>query len=380
MKTAFAAAAAGAFAAALLGCGNTYFTDWRPSYYHELIRVGDPQNEVGARSLALGGAGRAGLYEPAAAVSNPAALAFIRRPSVSMGGGYYSRILTVQPGEEDPRAEASSGSFAPSFAAGVLPVAGGKVVLGGAAWVPNDYAYRLGKGAGNEIKSTGTLYAVGPTAATRWGPFALGFGADYLLGAQNLSFPPRDAAAGSYRSGGYDVRGAIMARGEAAPGWTVAACAFGRKGAALNVTGARSFDLTLPPAAGAALGVTYGHIAVYGDYIYTFYDMMRTGEPTIAAVLGSVVYPVGWGMAGAEYTTAGGAVARAGVAYRPWFIQYANGSKPVSLRYAMGGGWPLAGKRGRLDAALSYGRRGALTPDGYLVDELELALSFNYFW
>ena len=374
-----ASVALAALAALGGGCGNRYFVDWPASYRHELLHVGDAPTAPGARALALAEAGRADAYGAEAAFGNPAALARLERPAAAAGVGWRERGLSVQPAGETTLAQSFVSSFAPAYASGAYPIIPRRLALGGAIWTPHDYAYRLGGSGAGDFESRGALYAAGPAAAAAFGPLAVGVGADFLWGSERIT-----SSLAAYRdvdltARGYDCRASLTAAGDVKPAWRLAVAAFGRKGAALDFTGTSSYDLHLAPAAGAAVSVRAHSVNVHVDYVYYFYEAMTTSDAQLRQIIDTVVADVGWAMAGAEYVTAGGAVARAGFGYRPWFIRYGH-THPVSLRYGFGGGWPVWARHGRLDAALGYGRRGALDDDGYVADELELSCGFNYFW
>jgi len=368
-------------ALAVLSCGNNYFTDWPPSYRQELIAVGDVRQEVGARALALAGAGRAGIYGADAAASNPAALAALEGPALSGGGGYVSRGLTVQPDPGDLRAQSFSGSFADGYVAAAWPVSPGRGAVAAALWTPNDYTFQLGgEGAGGSIVSRGALYAAGPAAAVRVAGVALGVAGDFLWGGQTLSSGVAGVGNADVSARGYDIRAGVQKDIELAPGWDLAVAGLGRKGGDVHFRGSAAYDVVFPPAAGVAFSLRAHSINVHADYIYTFYGEMRSSDGGLSRVIEAATRDVGWAMVGAEYVTASGAVARAGFGYVPWYILSARGRGVNSLRYGFGGGWPMMARRGRLDAALAYGRRGALDVDGYFLDTVEFQLGVNYFW
>jgi len=359
-------------------CGNTYWADAPASYRHEALHVGEVRAGVSARSVGLADAGRAGTYGADATVNNPAALANLTGPALSLGGGYWSRALNSQPSPEDLRAQSYYGSFAPTYAAAAYPLAPKRLAVAAAAWVPTDYAYYLGGGGSGTIASRGALYALSPAVAAKIGPAAIGVGGDALIGAQHLQTPaatPRDLSAR-----GYDLRASAALDHEIKPGWKWAACAFGRLGQQLRFTGDRAFNLEVGPAAGGAFTLKAESVNVHLDYVYTFYNRSRSDDAELTRTLAATTRDVGWAFAAAEYVTAGGAIVRSGVAYRPWYIKSGEHHDTKSLRYGMGAGLPTAERHGRLDAALSYGRRAALDVDGYYVDEIEGALSYNYFW
>ncbi|NIT35069.1 MAG: hypothetical protein GTN49_00985 [candidate division Zixibacteria bacterium] len=375
------AAAALATALFLSSCGNVYYRDWSPSYRQETIHLGEVSHVVDARSVGLAGAGRASVYGAEAAVSNPAALASLRGGAVSAGGGYRFWGYNLQPAPEDVQAESFVGSFAGSYAAGAWALAAERFAVGGALWTPHDYTYEVGgEGMGGEMKSRGALRAVGPAMAVRaWG-LSLGLGADFLWGRQTITSDQEGFAGFDGRGKGYDVRASAMKRFDVAPGWRLSAAALGKKGAAVDFTGEADYDVQFPPSAGAAFSLKAYSISVHVDYLYTFYSAMDASDDDVARVIDAVARDAGWASLGAEYVTAGGAVARAGLSYRPWYIRNAASRRVDSWRYAIGGGWPALDRHGRLDVGLGYGRRGELASDGYFADIIELQATFNYFW
>lgn len=360
-----------------LACGNTYWADAPASYRHEALKLGEVRPGVGARAISLADAGRAGLYGADAVVNNPAALATLAAPAVSLGSGYWSRGLNAQPSPEDLRAQSYYSSWAPSYAAAAYPLVPRRVTAAAAVWIPTDYSYFLG-GDNQKIVSRGALYAFSPAVAAAFGPAMLGIGGDALIGGQRLQLPGANPENVSAR--GYDVRGSAGVGGDLRRGWRWSACALGRWGQHLRFGGDRSLDLDVGPAAGGAFTLKAESINIHLDYIYTFYNRSRISDAALASTLAATTRDVGWASAGAEYVTAGGAILRTGAAYRPWYIKSGANHDTKSLRYGMGVGLPTAERHGRFDAALSYGRRAALDVDGYYVDEIEAALSYNYFW
>lgn len=372
-----------ALAAALtaVSCGNLYYRDWPPSYRHESIRVGEALPHADARSVGLAGAGRAGVYGAEGAIANPAALANLRGSALSGGGGYRYYGYDVQPDQAGFKAQSFFGSFAGTYAAAAWAASPEKFALGGALWTPYDYTYEIGgPGEGGEITSRGALRAVGPAAAFNALGVSWGAAADFLWGRQTFTSTEAGYASTDVRGRGYDVRASAMKRFELAPGWRLAAAALGRKGAAMRFSDGSAYDVTFPPAAGAAVSVKAYSINVHLDYIYTFYSAMEAGDDDVERVIDAAARDAGWASAGGEYVLDSGAVARAGVSYRPWYISDGMSRRVDGYYYSMGGGWPMWGRHGRFDAALSYGRRGALDRSGYQADVIDFQASLNYFW
>ena len=367
-------------AAAWLGCGNNYFQDWPASYREETIRLGDVRNEVGPRAAGLAGAGRAAAYGPEAAVSNPAALAALGGHAAAAGAGYRSTALNVQPGPDDTRAQSYWGTFTPSYAAGAYAVAPRRFVVGGALWMPNDFTYTMGKAGTGRVESRGSLRAVGPAAAVNVGGVMFGAGGDYLWGGQDISASVPGVATSAARASGYDYRASVRKDWALAPGWTLAAAAFGRRGARVRWAGDAGYDVQYAPQAGGAVSVRARSISVHMDGLYSFYSRMSSTDAGVEHVVRAVTRDVGWASGGAEYVTSGGVIVRGGISYRPWYILNPNSHGVKSLLYAMGAGWPMMKRHGRLDAALNYGRRGALDVDGYYADVISFELGFGYFW
>ena len=373
----------GALAAALtaVSCGNLYYRDWPPSYRHETIRVGEPLPRADARSVGLADAGRAGVYGAEAAVANPAALANLRGSALSGGGGYRYYGYDVQPDQAGLKAQSFFGSFAGTYAAAAWAASPEKFALGGALWTPYDYTYEIGgPGTGGEITGRGALRAVGPAAAFNALGISWGAAADFLWGSQKFTSSEGGYESAEGRGRGYDVRASAMKRFELAPGWRVAAAALGRKGAAMRFSDGSAYDVRFAPAAGAAVSVKAYSVNVHLDYMYTFYSAMEAGDDEVAFVIDASARDAGWASAGGEYILDSGAVARAGVSYRPWYIRDGTSRRVDGYYYSMGGGWPMWGRHGRFDAALGYGRRGALDLNGYQADAIDFQASLSYFW
>jgi hypothetical protein len=140
------------------------------------------------------------------------------------------------------------------------------------------------------------------------------------------------------------------------------------------------YDVQFPPSAGVAFSLKAQSINVHVDYIYTFYESMNSSDGGVASLIAARARDVGWASLGGEYVTDGGAIVRAGFGYKPWYVRDGTSGGVDSYHYAMGGGWPVIERRGRLDAALTYGRRGALDPNGYFVDFMEFQAGLNYYW
>lgn len=370
-------------AAALVtaSCGDLYYEDWAPSYSQETIRLGEVRHDADARSLGLAGAGRAAVYGAEAAVTNPAALASLGGGALCGGGGYRFWSYTVQPDHEVPAAQSFFGSFSGSYGCGAWPVAPGRFVVGGAVWTPYDYTYEIGgEGTGGEIRSRGALRAVGPALGVRALGLSWGAAADFLWGGQKITSDQAGVANVDLRGRGYDVRASASRSFDLAPGWRLSAAALGKKGAAVRFANGGGYDVRFPPSAGVAFSLKAQSINAHVDYVYTFYESMDSSDDELAGLMAAVTRDVGWASLGGEYVTDGGAVVRAGLSYRPWYIRDARSRGVDSYRYAMGGGWPVMDRRGRLDAALTYGRRGALDLNGYFVDLMEFQAGLNYYW
>jgi hypothetical protein len=377
-----AAAAWCAAAFVMASCGNIYYEDWGPSYRQETIRLGEVRHEADARSLGLAGAGRAAVYGAEAAVTNPAALASLRGPAACGGGGYRFWAYTVRPDDEDPAAQSFFGSFSGSYGAGAWPVAPGRLVVGGALWTPHDYTYDMGGGeaADNEIKSRGALRAVGPALGVRaWG-LSWGAAGDFLWGGQKITSDQAGVENVDLGGRGYDVRASATKDFDLAPGWRLSAAALGKKGAAVRFANGDDYDVRFPPSAGVAFSLKAQSVNVHVDYVYTFYEAMESSDDDLGGLMAAVTRDVGWASLGGEYVTDGGAVVRAGFGYKPWYIRDARYRGVDSFHYAMGGGWPAMNRHGRLDAALTYGRRGALDLNGYFVDLIGFQAGLNYYW
>lgn len=374
-----AAAAACSSALAAASCGNIYYDDWPASYGQETMRLGEVRHEADARSTGMAGAGRAAVYGAEAAVTNPAALASLQGPAAAGGGGYRFWAYTVQPDGDAPAAESFPGSFAGSYAAGAWPIAAERLVVGGALWTPHDYTYDIGggEGANHEIKSRGALRAVGPALAARALGVSWGVAGDFLWGGQKITSDQAVENA-DIHGRGYDVRASAAKSFDLAPGWRLSAAALGKKGA--KVRFGDGYDVRFPPSAGVAFSLKAQSINVHVDYIYTFYESMESSDDGVASVIAGAARDVGWASAGGEYVTDGGAIVRAGFGYKPWYVRDATYGGVDSYHYAMGGGWPVMDRRGRLDAALTYGRRGALDQNGYFVDFMEFQAGLNYYW
>jgi len=378
-RAAWAGAVAAAAAAA--GCGNLYYRDWPPSYRHETVHLGEVRQEVDARAVGMAGAGRASIYGAEAVISNPAALTALRGGAVSGGGGYRHWNYEVQPDQEGIKAQSFFGSFAGAYGAAAWPLVPERFAVGGAVWAPHDYTYEIGgEGEAGEITSRGARRAAGPAAAVRLGGLSCGLGADYLWGGERITSSEPGFEEVDARGRGYDVRLALGGKFEAAPGWRVAAMAVGKKGADVRFTGERSYKVRFPPTAGAAISVSARSVNVHLDYLYTFYEATEAEDEEVARVLAATARDAGWGAAGAEYVLASGAVARAGFGYRPWYIRDGSRRRVYWLHYALGGGWPILDRHGRLDVGLGYGRRGALDPNGYSTDVIEFQATVDYFW
>lgn len=377
-----AAAAACLSAPAFVSCGNIYYEDWAPSYRQEAIRLGEVRHEADARSAALAGAGRAAVYGAEAAVTNPAALASLRGPAVSGGGGYRFWAYTVQPDDEDPAAESFTGSFAGAYAAGAWPVAAERFVVGGAVWTPHDYTYEMGGGeaADGEIRSRGALRAAAPALAVRAPWLSLGVGGDFLWGGQKITSDRAGVENVDVHGRGYDVRASAARSFDLAPRWRLSAAALGKRGATVRFADGDDYDVRFPPSAGIAFSLKAYSVNVHADYVYTFYESMESSDAELAGLMAAVTRDVGWASLGGEYVTDGGAVVRAGFGYKPWYIRDARYRAVDAFHYAMGGGWPIWDRHGRLDAALTYGRRGALDLNGYFVDLIEFQAGLNYYW
>ncbi len=377
-----AAAAACACALAVASCGNVYYQDWPPSYRQETIRLGEVRHEADARSSGMAGAGRAAVYGAEAAVTNPAGLASLRGPAAAGGGGYRFWAYTVHPDGEDPPAESFPGSFAGAYAAGAWPVAAERFVVGGALWTPHDYTYNIGGGdaSAGEIRSRGALRAVGPALAARAAGVSWGVAGDFLWGGQKITSDQADIADVDLHGRGYDVRASAARAFDLAPGWRLSAAALGKRGATVRFGDGSAYDVRFAPSAGVAFSLKAQSVNVHVDYIYTFYESMDSSNERVADLIEAVTRDVGWASAGGEYVTDGGAIVRAGFGYKPWYIRNATYGGVDSYLYAMGGGWPMWERRGRLDAALTYGRRGALDLDGYFVDHMEFQAGLNYYW
>ena len=364
-----------------VSCGNLYYRDWPASYRHETIRVGEARPDADARSVGLAGAGRAAVYGAEGAIANPAALANLKGSAVSAGGGYRYWGYDVQPEQAGLRAQSFFGSFAGSYAAAAWAAVPEKLVVGGALWTPYDYTYEVGgTGTGGEITSRGALRAVGPAAAFSALGLSWGAAADFLWGSQTFTSTGGEYATEEVRGRGYDVRASAMKRLELAPGWRLAAAVLGKKGAVMRFTDGSAYDVRFPPAAGAALSIKAYSVNVHLDYTYTFYSSMEAGDAEVAREIDAAARDVGWASAGAEYVTSSGAVARAGFSYRPWYIRDGMARGVDGFYYAMGGGWPVWERRGRFDAAMGYGSRGALDLNGYEADVIDFQASLNYFW
>ncbi len=375
-------AAACLSALAVASCGNIYYEDWAASYRQETMRLGEVRHEADARSTAMAGAGRAAVYGAEAAVTNPAALASLRGPAAAGGGGYRFRAYTVQPYASDPAAESFFGSFAGSYAAGAWPIAAERLVVGGALWTPNDYTYEMGGGeeADHEIKSRGALRAIGPALGLRALGVSWGVAGDFLFGGQKITSDQAGVENVDIHGRGYDVRASAAKSFDLASGWRLSAAALGKKGANVRFADGEGYDVRFPPSAGVAFSLKAQSINVHVDYIYTFYESMESTDDLVARANAAAARDVGWASVGGEYVTDGGAVVRAGFGYKPWYVRDALLHGVDSYHYAMGGGWPVMDRHGRLDAALAYGRRGALDPNGYFVDFMEFQAGLNYFW
>jgi hypothetical protein len=370
-----------AAALAALSCGNLYYRDWPPSYRHETILVGEARPDADARSLGLAGAGRAAVYGAEAAVANPAALAYLRGSAASAGGGYRRWGYDVQPDQAGLRAQSFFGSFAGAYAAAAWAAAPERLALGGALWTPYDYTYEVGgPAAGGEMTSRGALRAAGPAAAFNALGVSWGAAADFLWGTQTFTSTEGGYEETAVRGRGYDVRASAAKRLELSPGWRLAAAVLGKKGAAMRFANGSAYDVRFPPAAGAAFSLQAYSVNVHLDYVYTFYEAMEAGDAGVAGEIAGAARNAGWASAGAEYVTPSGAVARTGFSYRPWYINDGLARRVDGYYYALGGGWPTWGRHGRLDAALGYGRRGALDRSGYQADVIDFQASFNYFW
>jgi hypothetical protein len=377
-----ATATLGLGALAVASCGNIYYEDWAPSYRQETMRLGEVQHEADARSKGMAGAGRAAVYGAEAAITNPAALASLSGPAAAGGGGYRSWSYSVQSDGGTPQAESFPGSFAGSYAAGAWPLAAERLVLGGALWTPHDYTYSMGggDGANYEIKSRGALRAAGPAMGAKALGISWGVAGDFLFGGQKMTSNQAGIDNVDTHGRGYDVRASIGGGFDLAPGWRLSAAALGKKGAAVHFDEGDGYDVTFPPSAGAAFSLKAQSINVHVDYLYTFYESMESTDDDIARLITAVNRDVGWASLGGEYVTDGGAIVRAGFGYKPWYIRDATYGGVDSYHYAMGGGWPVMERRGRLDAALTYGRRGALDLNGYAVDFMEFQAGLNYYW
>ncbi len=379
-RAAAAAACAGALAAA--SCGNIYFQDWPPSYRQETIRLGEARHEADARSSGMAGAGRAAVYGAEAAVTNPAALASLRGPAAAGGGGYRFWAYTVHPGGGDPSAQSFPGSFAGTYAAGAWPVVAERFVVGGALWTPHDYTYNIGGGdaSAGEIRSRGALRAVGPALAVRAAGVSWGVAGDFLWGGQRITSEGAAVTDVDVHGRGYDVRASAAKGFDLAPGWRLSAAALGKRGATVRFGDGAAYDVRFAPSAGVAFSLKAQSVNVHVDYVYTFYESMESSNERVATMIAAVTRDVGWASAGGEYVTDGGAIVRAGFGYKPWYIRNATYGGVDSFLYAMGGGWPMWDRRGRLDAALTYARRGALDLDGYSVNQMEFQAGLNYYW
>ncbi len=380
MKRAAAQTLALAAAALCAGCGNSYFDDWPPSYRQESIRVGEARDAVGPRATALAGAGAASVYGAEAVVNNPAALVNLAGPALGGGFGYCSTALAVQPTRDDIIAQGFFGSFAPAYGAAAYAPKSRRYAVGAAYWTPYDYTYRLGSAPYDMLESRGALRAASGAAAASALGFQWGAAGDFLWGRQRMTSSRASFAAVDAPARGYDVRAAIRREVELRPGWTLAAAALGRKGAAVRFAGTEGYDVAFPPAVGGAVSVRAHSINVHIDYRYTFYGALDASDAALAQVMRAVAKDAGEAMGGAEYVLSSGAIVRGGVAYRPWYIANATGHRVVGVYYAMGAGWPTLERRARLEAALTYGRRGALDAEGYAADLAAFELGFNYFW
>ena len=379
----FAAAAAACLGAlAVASCGNIYYDNCPASYGQETMRLGDVRHEADARSTGMAGAGRAAVYGAEAAVTNPAALASLRGPAAAGGGGYRFWAYTVQPDGNAPTAESFPGSFAGSYAAGAWPIVAERLVVGGALWTPHDYTYDIGggEGANYEIKSRGALRAVGPALGARALGMSWGVAGDFLFGGQKITSNQAGVESVDVHGRGYDVRASAARSFDLASGWRLSAAALGKKGANVHFTDGDGYGVQFPPSAGVAFSLKAQSINVHVDYIYTFYESMGSSNDDIARLIAAAARDLGWASLGGEYVTDGGAIVRAGFGYKPWYVRDATYGGVDSYHYAMGGGWPVMGRRGRLDAALTYGRRGALDLNGYFVNFMEFQAGLNYYW
>lgn len=361
---------------ALGGCGNGVRPNWPPSYHHDTMHLGIMKREAGARSAALAGAGRAAGVSAEGAIANPAALTNVKKGTLSAGAGYILSDMVIQPTAEEPQAQSFFGSWSPAYIAGARRVGGGPVVLAATLWQPYDYKYATDGG----VTGRGGLYAAGPTASWALGGFCFGVAGEYLFGSLQLNgdrvFPAFDGR----RLSGYSGRAAIARTFFGGRGWSLTGTVVGYYGGRVSATGPNSYRVELPDAVVPAFALRAGGIAVYGDYMYQFTAGMRADEVYIDDVIRAFGRDVGWASLGAEYTTAGGAVARGGVSYRPWYVADASRRAVHGWYYGIGGGWLTAGERGRWDAALEYGRRGARDDAGYVVGDIAILLSYNYWW
>ena len=120
--------------AGIAGCGNGVRHNWPPSYHHDTMHLGIVKREAGARAASLAGAGRSAGLGAEAAITNPAALAGISKPSLSAGAGYVLSDLTVRPSWEDAQAQSFFGSWSPAYLAAATPVAARRFVVGASLW------------------------------------------------------------------------------------------------------------------------------------------------------------------------------------------------------------------------------------------------------
>ncbi|MGD8717626.1 MAG: hypothetical protein PVH29_02280 [Candidatus Zixiibacteriota bacterium] len=360
------------------GCADLYYRDWPPSYRHELMHLGEVSHEVDARAVGMAGAGRASTYGAGAAISNPAALASLTGSAASGGVGYRNWGYSVQPSQAGTNAQSFFGSFAGAYAAGAWSAVPGRVALGGALWTPSDYTYEIGgDGTGGEVKSRGSMRALGPAAAFRLPGVSLGVAADFLWARETVTLSNSRYDDVDVRGTGYDLRASLWRDFDLGPGWRLAVAAVGKKGGDVRFRDGSDYEVQFAPTVGGALSLQALSINVHLDYLYTFYEDMEFSngyDPT------PYVRDVGWAYAGAEYVLDSGAVARTGVSYRPWYVSSGRPGSVDALFYGIGGGWPVWSRHGRFDVGLGYGRRGALDADGYSADIVDFKVGLNYFW
>jgi hypothetical protein len=359
------------------GCGNRYYHDFADVYEPVRLHLGEANDAIGARAMALAGAGRAVADSPAAVVQNPAGLAELKNVSFEGGFGYENRALRWQADSSYPIAEASTNSFNGLYGAFSLPVVRDRLYLGVAHWVPYDLKLTAGDTSnGAYVESDGAVRSVTPGFAVAFGPAALGFSTDILWGGQDFD---TTAPVGSFDVGffGYDLRVGFRYKKRYNRSWGFALGAVVRRGARLSVSNGVSYSLGFGPQIGVAGSLLYKRLSFNGDYVYNFVERSASDDSVRDYALERITRDAPYYMVGFEYALNRGVV-RGGFAVKPALYRDASRGAVDGRFYSVGGGWKTFGGRGFIDVALTYGRRGSINKNRFATGYIDLFLTVRY--